>query len=328
MGEINNKAVRGGNVIHNNNNYEFTSEKVEFPSCGVTLRGNFLKPKGVDGKLPCIVMAPGMSGVKEGSIFRYAEYFAKGGFAVLAYDNINFGESDKPIPQEADPQLQRRGYRDAITYVRFRPEVDRDKIGIWGTSFSGGHVMEVGAHDRRVKCVVSQIGGVSSFSSFIRRWRPDQREAALKRQEEDREGIFQGKPRQMIKAVSDDPNEPCVMPGMGAYNYFMEQAKHAPSWKNEVTLRSTDLSRGLENGSFLPYIFPTPLMMIIALQDELAAPDLSIAAFNQLNEPKKLVLIPGGHFTPYVEEFAVTGNEARDWFTRHLMYGGSLALNQ
>jgi len=67
--------------------------------------------------------------------------------------------------------------------------------------------------------------------------------------------------------------------------------------------------------------------MIIALEDELAPAELSLAAFSAASEPKKLVLLPGNHFTPYVEQFALTGNEARDWFTRHLRVGGSTALN-
>ena len=157
---------RSDNIVHNDQNGAFERINVEFPSCGVLLRGMLLLPTPREGKLPAIVMAPGMSGVKEGSIFRYAECFARGGFAVLAYDNINFGESQGEPRQEADPLLQRRGYRDAITFVSLRPEVDRARIGIWGTSYSGGHVLEVAAHDRRVKCVVSQIGFASRFQNF------------------------------------------------------------------------------------------------------------------------------------------------------------------
>lgn len=67
--------------------------------------------------------------------------------------------------------------------------------------------------------------------------------------------------------------------------------------------------------------------MILALEDEPVPSDLSIAMFHKALGPKKLVLIPGGHFAPYEEEFALTSNEARDWFTRHLMIGGSVALN-
>lgn len=320
-------ATRTGNIVHNIENFDFHRHDVAFPSCGATLRGMLLVPSGPVGPLPAIVMAPGMSGVKEGSILKYAEFFASGGFVVLAYDNINFGASGGEPRQEADPQLQRRGYRDAITCVSLRPEVNRDKIGIWGTSYSGGHVLEVAAHDRRVKCVVSQIAGASAMRTFLGRWRPEQRQALIDLQNADREARFKGQPPQMIKAVSDIFGEPCVMPGPAAYAYFTGQAKHAPSWQNVVTLRSVDLARSLENGAFLPFISPTPLMMIVALNDELAPSELSLAAFQTANEPKKLVLLPGNHFTPYVEEFSLTSHEARDWFTRHLVVGGSVAIN-
>ena len=36
------------------------------------------------------------------------------------------------------------------------------------------------------------------------------------------------------------------------------------------------------------------------------APDLSLEAYRQASEPKKLVLLPGNHFAPYSDEFALT----------------------
>jgi uncharacterized protein len=323
----NNVAVRTGNVVRNEQDRAFETGDVEFASCGATLRGMLLLPKDRSDALPAIVMAPGMSGVKEGSIMKYAEYFARGGFAVLAYDNINFGASGGEPRQEVDPHLQRRGYRDAITFVSLRPEIDKTRIGVFGTSYAGGHVLEIAAHDRRVKCVVSQIPAISGFDAFLRAVRPDLRAAVLQAQNEDREQRFLGKPAKTMKVVSDDPTEACAMAGKAAYEYFMEQASVAPNWKNFMTLRSLDLFRGVENAVFSPWISPTPLLMIVALNDELAAPDLALKAYDQAKEPKKLVLLPGNHFSPYVAEFALTSNEARDWFTRHLVVGGSVGLN-
>jgi fermentation-respiration switch protein FrsA (DUF1100 family) len=77
----------------------------------------------------------------------------------------------------------------------------------------------------------------------------------------------------------------------------------------------------------VPWISPTPLLMIVALGDEVTPPDLSLDAYSKAKEPKKLVFLPGNHFAPYSEEFTLAGNEARDWFTRHLVVGGSVALN-
>jgi hypothetical protein len=36
-----------------------------------------------------------------------------------------------------------RDYRDAITYAETLADLDRERIGIWGTSYSGGHVLVV-----------------------------------------------------------------------------------------------------------------------------------------------------------------------------------------
>ncbi len=317
----------GNAALTNRNDFAFTASKVEFPSCGTTLRGLLLIPEDGKASRPAIVMAPGMSGVKEGSIYKFAEFFARGGFATLAYDNINFGDSGGEPRQEVDPHMQRRGFRDAITFIGLRPEADKQSIGIWGTSFAGGNVLEVAAHDRRVKCVVSQIPHISGPRNFRRRVQPLMRPGALAVQDADREARFQGKPPAMIKAVSDNPAEPCAMAGLPAFDYFMEQARIAPNWRNQLTLRSIDHVRGIENSAFVPYISPTPLMMIVALDDELAPSDFALQAYASAQEPKALVLLPGNHFCPYQEEFEVTSHAARDWFTRHLMVRGSAALN-
>ncbi len=301
-------------------------ERVAFPSCGVTLRGVLLRPR-VSEPIAAIAIAPGMSGVKEGSIMKFADRFASAGIAVLAYDNIKFGESDGEPRQEADPALQRRGYRDAITYLSLRSDIDKSRIGIFGTSYSGGHVLEVAAHDRRVKCVVTQIPAISGFEAFRRAVRPDHRPAFLEMLDQDRERRFQGGEPAVIKAVSNVATDLCIMPGDAAYTYFMEQGRIASRWRNEVTLRSLDLWRGIDNATYAPWVSPTPLLMIIALDDELVPPDLSLDAFSRAREPKKLVMIPGDHFSPYSEHFPHVSAEATEWFLRHLVVGGARALS-
>ena len=55
--------------------------------------------------------------------------------------------------------------RCAVRFLRAHAvelHIDPDRIGIWGSSYSGGHVLVVGALDRRVRCVVSQVPLVSS----------------------------------------------------------------------------------------------------------------------------------------------------------------------
>lgn len=138
---------------------------VAFDAEGVTLRGWFYPAEGATRTAPAIVLAHGFSAVKEMYLDKYAELFSANGLNVLVFDNRNFGDSDGTPRQEIDPWAQARDYRHAITYVTTLPETDPSRIGIWGSSYSGGHVLVVGAIDRRVKAVVAQVPLISGHDN-------------------------------------------------------------------------------------------------------------------------------------------------------------------
>src|ERR687885_671556 len=144
-------------------------EDIEFNADGVTLRGWFYLPDGADREVPCIVMAHGFSAIKEMHLDEYAEVFCDAGLACVVYDNRGFGASDaapgKPR-QEIDPWEQVRDYQHAITYAQSRPDVDAERIGVWGSSYSGAHAYVVGAIDRRVTAVCGQVPLVSGRRAF------------------------------------------------------------------------------------------------------------------------------------------------------------------
>ncbi|MBG4149423.1 alpha/beta fold hydrolase, partial [Pseudomonas aeruginosa] len=188
---------------------------VEFRSEGVALRGWLYLPEA-RAERPAIVMTHGFSGVKEQYLDRYAEVFAAAGFVVLLYDHPNFGDSDGEPRQEIDPVMQRRGYRDAITWLGAQARVDARRIGIWGTSYSGGHVLEVAALDRRVKCVVAQVPTVSGHASALRRTRAEQLPALLASFDADRQRRFEDLPPALLPAVAAGPGAPGALARAGA----------------------------------------------------------------------------------------------------------------
>lgn len=292
---------------------------VEFPSEGRTLRGWLYRPAQDADNHPAIVMAHGLSCVKEQYLDRYAEVFAAAGLGVLVYDHANFGASDGMPRQEVDPVLQRRGYRDAISFAQTVPWIDPTRIGIWGTSFSGGHVIEVGATDRRVKCVISQVPTISGYQSALRRTRADLVPGLIARFEADRAARYRGEAPMMLPAISDDPQTACAMGGRDSHDFFTATQAFAPNWRNEITLRSAELARENEPGIHIARISPTPFLMIVAENDVLTAADLCLTAYQQALPPKRLVTIPGGHFDPYVGQFDRTSEAARDWFVQHLL---------
>lgn len=296
-----------------------TRRDIEFDAEGVTLRGWFYPAAGEGASQPTVVMAHGYSAVKEMYLDRYAEVFAEVGLNALVFDNRNFGASDGEPRQEVDPWQQVNDYRHAITYAITLPEVDADHIGVWGSSYSGGHVLVVSALDRRVKAVVSQGALVHGYDNLRRLVRPDFLAGFRDQFEADRLARFKGEPPAMVPVVAEDPFTPSALPTPDSYAWFTQTHRtRAPSWRNEVTLRSVEMLGEYIPASYIAYISPTPLLMLPAAHDVLTPTDLAISAYQKAREPKGIEILPGGHFDIYTKGFDRSSSLARDWFLRYL----------
>ncbi|MEK0083666.1 alpha/beta hydrolase [Benzoatithermus flavus] len=287
---------------------------------GVTLRGWHYLPDGRAGRVPTIVMAHGFSAVKEMYLDRFAEAFAAAGLGVLVFDNRNFGASDGEPRQEIDPWRQVRDYRDAITFAETLDETDPERIGIWGSSYSGGHVVVVGAIDRRVRCLVSQVPLISGHANARRLIRADRIAAVQAAFAADRRDRMRGAAPAMIPVVAEDPAAVCALPTPDSWRWFTATHEaRAPAWRNEVTLRSVEMFMEYEPGAYIAHVSPTPLLLVVALGDHLTVADEALGAYERALHPKQLVCLKGGHFDAYVDGFAEAAGAARDWFARHLL---------
>jgi pimeloyl-ACP methyl ester carboxylesterase len=280
---------------------------------GVTLRGWCYVPSG-SGKHPTIVMSHGLSAVKEMYLDCYAEEFTKAGLACVVYDNRNFGASDGEPRLELDPWLQTRDYSDAITFAQTLDQADPERIGIWGSSYSGGHVLIVAATDSRVKCVVSQVPLIDGPASLRPRFGPE----LLKRFHADRIDRAAGQPPRMMAVVTQDPSVAAMSRKEDSYRWFTNTgATRAPAWQNGITLRSMEYAAGYLPGAYTPYISPTPFLLILAKDDSLPM-DIAVTAFERAGEPKKLIVLPCGHYDVYTDMFDQSAGPARDWFAAHI----------
>ena len=296
-----------------------TRRDIEIDAEGVTLRGWFYPAEAGGGPGAAVVMAHGFSAVKEMYLDSFAEVFAAAGLNALVFDNRNFGASDGEPRQEIDPWAQVRDYRHAITCAGTLPEVDPNRIGIWGSSYSGGHVLVVGAIDRRVKAVVGQVPLISGRANIRALVRADFIAGFREMFDADRLARFQGKAPAMVPVVDKDPLAASALPTPDSWEWFSETGEtRAPAWRNEVTLRTVEMLGEYEPGIYLPWISPTPLLLVVAEGDHLTPSEFAITAFDTAHQPKELVILPGGHFDAYTVGFEASSGQARDWFVRHL----------
>jgi pimeloyl-ACP methyl ester carboxylesterase len=251
----------------------------------------------------------------------FADVFAAAGLACVVYDNRCFGASDGLPRQELDPWAQVRDYRHACTYaLTLTDVVDRDRLGFWGVSYGGGVVIAAAAFDRRCKAVAALVPMVSGYRQ-MRRFLPAHAAPIMRAGfDADRERRFRGEPPETIPVVSSDPTDPYVtLPQRESYEFFTRCGREiAPAWRNELTLRSIEMTAEFEGGAYIDRVSPTPLRLIVMRDDLVTLADDALDFYENAREPKDLVLLPGNHYECYVEQFEATSAASRDWFVEHL----------
>lgn len=118
---------------------------------------------------PVVVMAHGLGGIRDMRLPAFAERFTAAGYACLVFDYRHFGASDGAPRQLLDIGRQLDDWSAAVDFARDRPEVDGSRIVLWGTSFSGGHVMAVAVREPGPVAVIAQCpftDGVASLRAL------------------------------------------------------------------------------------------------------------------------------------------------------------------
>lgn len=292
---------------------------IEFQSKGEVCRGWLYTPdKAAQGsRHPTIVMAHGLSGVKEQALPDFAEQFATAGFAVLLFDYRTFGASSGEPRCQLFPLDMVEDYRNAITWACGQPNLDADRIGLWGTSYSGGLVVYAATYDKRVKAVVAQAPSLTNQEAR-RAADPSRWDTVGRFLLNDRIERFQTGKVNYIKVVSSEA-EPCVLPGLESFNAFMALKEMAPNWRNGITIESLEKMREFDVVTHIGMISPAALLVIAAERDSLIPFDTVRKNYERAPEPKKLVAHEISHFDIYQEPWlSMAASEAVAWYRQHL----------
>ena len=298
---------------------------VEFQSKGTTCRGWLITPDKGTGPFPTVVMAGGWCYVREIVMPHYADFMVEAGLACMIFDYRRLGASDGAPRQHLDPWDQIEDYKNAISFLEEQPEVDADRIGAWGISYSGGHVLIIAANDPRVKAIVSNIPVVDGYPN-MRRVQGEQRFGRLVELiMDDRKNRYRNEAdRGYIPMSSPDWNTLSTWPFPDVTQIFQTiKETEAPLHDHRSTIESVEL---LMNYTVFPHarrILSTPTLMIVAENDEKTLWDLEIDAFNVIpTVQKKLTVLPDvSHMSLYSQRshLQVAGEAAASWFTEHLV---------
>lgn len=300
------------------------TKKVEFKSGDFTLSGILILPEAAAGPVPIVVMGGGWCYVKEIVMPHYAKGILAAGAAVLMFDYRNFGESSGTRRQHIDPWEQIEDFRNAVTYVETLPEIDPRRIGVWGISYAGGHVIAVAAIDSRVKLAVSNIPVVDGFETMRRTHGSirfnDLEELLL----EDRRARARGEDGRMPMSSLTPPTELSTWPFPTIHTVFNQiKEREAPNHEHWSTVESTELLLSYDVGPFARRIYDKPIMFVIAEGDEITLWDLEIATYHSVPSAKKeLAVIPKvSHMSLYSQQdhLSRAGAQASAFIKKHLV---------
>ncbi|WP_433225894.1 alpha/beta hydrolase [Actinomadura formosensis] len=278
-------------------------ESLSFTSDGHRLAALYYRPEG-DGPFPCVVMAGGWCYVKELAQPTYAAALARQGIAALIFDYRGFGGSDGEPRQHIDPAAQIADYRNAIDYIETRPEIDADRIGVWGISYSGGHVLILGAVDPRVKALCGIVPVTDGYQNMrlahgtlgFRRLRQAILDARRKRRATGEVTYFPHQPA--------EEGELATWPFPRSKKTFAAlKQREAPAYIGEATAESADLLLGYSVFPYLPRLLGKPALLVIAEGDDHTHWDLALKAYEQIPGTAKdlLVISNADHLTLYAD---------------------------
>jgi len=291
---------------------------ISFTCAGETLKAWFFLPEEKGAPAPCIIMAHGFGGTKTASLQPYAEHFQKAGFAALVFDYRHFGDSQGEPRQLLSIRRQLEDWSTAVSFVRTLSEIDPKRIALWGTSFSGGHVVVTAAQEKNIACISAQCPMMDGLAATIRALRTSGVLNSLRmigHGLRDQVGTWIGlKPHMM--GIVGSPGSIAAMTAPDAYEGVM--ALMPEDFINEVCARI-----GLLVGSYRPVKYARkvrcPALIQICEKDSVApieAAEKTALAIGPLAEVKRY---PIGHFDIYQnDDFKKSVADQLDFFKRHL----------
>ena len=270
---------------------------VRIPSHGEELAAYLYRPSDGDDPVPCVVMAHGFSATRDDGLPDYAEAFADAGFAVLLFDYRHFGASTGLPRQLLDIGRQQDDYRAAVQWARHAEGIDPDRIALWGSSFSGGHVLTVAAADPRIAAVIAQAPYTDSLP-ILRRMSVRNLVPAAVAALRDAAGAVLGREPVLMPAAGP-PGSFAALTEPDALTGFQAIIGPESLWRNEVAARlmlTLPFFRPVRSAARLTM----PVLLCVCDADTTTPPSSTITVGRRAPRAE-LRHYPYGHFAIYTD---------------------------
>jgi pimeloyl-ACP methyl ester carboxylesterase len=241
-----------------------------------------------------LVMAHGFGAIRAAGLGPFAERLVAVGYSVFLFDYRGFGDSEGEPRQWASPRRHLQDWRAALAHVRTLDQVDGERLVLWGTSYSGGHVIHTAAGDDRVRAVIAQVPHDSGIASLSQVPLLSVARLSIAGLRDLIGGVF-GKPN--YGAIVGHPGELAAMTSAESWDGYMKIMPEGARWENET--------RAL---AFLELPLYSPIRhahkvkaptLVIAGRTDTVTPARAARAAAQRIPNGRFELLDSNHFQPY-----------------------------
>ena len=288
---------------------------VEFYSEGFKLRGDVYSPDNLKPgeKRAAILLCHGYTGVKDLYLPDNARVLNEAGYVAMTFDYKGWGDSEGTRNRLA-PYSRVIDVQAAMTFLGLQPEVDAERIGLYGTSYGGATVSWVGAVDQRAKCIVSVVGIGNGARWMSRVRRVDEWFDLLERSGADRER------RATTGELEYVERSEILLPDRQSAELAAAARRNNPAAINTIPIEYVDDTIGFNPEWIVDKVSPRPILFITSDNDRLVLPEESEQLYAHAKEPKKLVVLKSyGHYEVYAEPaFSEVMAATLDWYRQYL----------
>jgi len=286
---------------------------VNFFSEETRMEGDLFLPSDLKAneRRPGVVLCHGFTGVRSLILGDYAKIFAEAGFVALTFDYRGYGGSEG-IRRRLIPMEQIDDIRNTISFLETVPEVDPDRIGLWGTSFGGANAPYTAAVDTRIKAVVGQVGFGDGARFLLDTRRFDDRADLLKQVEEDRR-------RRAVEGTGTRLSPLDALNSAQTNAFLGASLKNVAPSRIDISWETIEKTLEYKPIEVIDRIAPRALLLICARDDDLCKIEGYEKLYDRAREPKKLVVLPITHYEIYGGKWLEESSRlAVEWFNRFL----------
>lgn len=295
--------------------YKVIRKDVRFPSGEADCAAWLYLPVGVE-RPPVVVLGHGLGAVREMRLDAYSERFAAAGVAALAFTYRYFGDSGGTPRQLMSVKRQLADWDAALDFAKNCPDLDGSRIAVWGSSFGGGHAIQVASTHPELRAAISQCPFTDGFASATALGLKATLQIAPVVFRDFTAKLFNRPP--VMVPIFAAPGRPALMNAHDAQDGYLALVPPGTTFVNHVAARVIPEIASYRPGRSAAKV-AMPILFCVSTTDTVTPPERTLALARRAPQGE-IKLYEAGHFAFYLgDAFEQLVSDQTLFLTKHLL---------